>query len=301
MLLLRSPRVSRASFQPAAERTTQVRWTNFFAALARAAACTAWPPAAVASILQPLRRHPEEAHMRPFQQWTVLPHDRLTQVDENIVTVTGEIHMPVGEFPRRMTIVRLASGLLVIYSAIALDENEMRTIERFGEPAFLIVPGDLHRLDAKIWKDRYPAMCVVAPCGARDKVERVVHVDATNVDFGDPNVCFVEIPGTGGHEAALIVQTQNGTTLIVNDIIANMPNRKGFGGWLLKLVGFTGPGPRIPTIVEKKNVRDKSALRTQLERWAGLATLRRIIVSHGSTIERSPANVLRRLATSLST
>jgi hypothetical protein len=259
-------------------------------------------PSGVAPILQPLQHHPgEESPMRPFQQWTVLPHDRLTQLDENIITVTGEIHMPVGEFPRRMTIVRLVSGRLVIYSAIALDEDEMKSIERFGEPAYLIVPGDLHRLDAKIWKDRYPAMYVIAPRGAREKVERIVHVDAVGVDFGDPNVSFVEIPGTEGHEAALVVHGRNGTTLIVNDIIANMPNRKGLRGWLLKLVGFTGPSPRIPAIVQKKTVRDKSALRAQLERWAGITALRRVVVSHGTPIERSPATVLRRLATSLAT
>ena len=236
---------------------------------------------------------------RVLQQWTVLPHGHLTQLDENILSVSGDIHMPIGDFPRRMTIVKLAGGRLVIYSAIALDEPEMLAIERFGLPAFLIVPGDLHRMDAKIWKDRYPDLYVVAPPGARDKVEKVVHVDATQVDFGDPNVRLVEVPGTGGHEAALIVKTPNGTNLIVNDIIANMPDRKGFGGWLLRLVGFTGAGPRVPTIVQKKIVRDKSAMRLQLESWAAMSALKRVIVSHGTPIERDPRRVLRRLATSL--
>jgi hypothetical protein len=223
----------------------------------------------------------------------------LTQLDENILSVTGDIHMPIGDFPRRMTIVKLAGGRLVIYSAIALDEIEMQSIERFGLPAFLVVPGDLHRMDAKIWKDRYPDLYVVAPRGAREKVEKVVHVDATQVDFDDPNIRFVEVPGTGGHEAALIVQTASGTNLIVNDIIANMPDRKGLGGWLLRLVGFTGPGPRVPTIVQKKIVRDKSAMRSQLESWASMSALRRVIVSHGTPIERDPRRALRRLATSL--
>ena len=175
----------------------------------------------------------------------------------------------------------------------------MQRIEKFGKPAFLIVPGDLHRLDAKIWKDRYPGLYVVAPAGARAKVEKVVHVDATQVDFGDPQVCFVEVPGTGRHEAALIVQTSSGTTLIVNDIIANMPDRKGFGGWFLHLVGFTGAGPRVPRIVQKKIVRDKSAMRLQLESWAAMSPLNRVIVSHGAPIERDPQQTLRGLAASL--
>ena len=32
---------------------------------------------------------------QPFQQWTVLPHGKLVQIDENILTVVGDIHMPL--------------------------------------------------------------------------------------------------------------------------------------------------------------------------------------------------------------
>jgi hypothetical protein len=216
-----------------------------------------------------------------------------------MLTVVGDLHMPVGDFPRRMTVVRLADRRLVVYSAIALDDGEMQTIESFGRPAFLVVPSVLHRMDAKIWKDRYPRLVTIAPPGARAKVEEVVHVDATSGDFGDPNVRFVEVPGTNGHEAALVVETLGGTNLIVNDLIANIADRRGLGGWILRKVGFTGPAPRIPKIVEKKLIKDKSAVRSQLLEWAELAP-RRIIVSHGTTIEKEPALTLRHLADSLS-
>ena len=103
----------------------------------------------------------------PFREWKVLPHGKLTTVDENILTVEGDIHMPLMELPRRMTVVRLADSRLVIFSAIALDEDEMAALEAYGRLAWLIVPNDHHRLDAKIWKDRYPAMRVVAPEGGR--------------------------------------------------------------------------------------------------------------------------------------
>jgi hypothetical protein len=114
---------------------------------------------------------------RPFQQWTVLPHGKVAQIDDNILTVVDEIHMPLMDLPRRMTVVRLNDSRLVVFSAVALDDDEMTALEAFGRPAFLIVPSDKHRLDAKIWKDRYPAMMVVAPEGARTKVEEVVPVN----------------------------------------------------------------------------------------------------------------------------
>jgi hypothetical protein len=79
--------------------------------------------------------------------------------------------MPLMDLPRRMTVVRLIDSRLVVFSAIALDEVEMAALEAFGRPTFLIVPSDKHRLDAKIWKDRYPEIQVVAPEGARTKVQ----------------------------------------------------------------------------------------------------------------------------------
>ena len=94
---------------------------------------------------------------KPFENWTVLPHGRITRIEDNILTVTGKLHMPpMGQVERRMTVVRLHDDRLIIYSAIALDEDEMSELETFGTPAYLIVPNDIHRMDAKIWKKRSP-------------------------------------------------------------------------------------------------------------------------------------------------
>ncbi|HYP77834.1 MAG TPA: hypothetical protein VER12_17810 [Polyangiaceae bacterium] len=236
---------------------------------------------------------------KPFTQWTVLPHGKLTRLDDNLLSVTGELHMPVGDFPRRMTVVRLHDGRLVVFSAIALDEAEMQALEAFGAPSYLVVPNDLHRMDAKIWKDRYPEMRVVAPAGVRKQVDEIVPVEDSEPHFGDPQVQFVTVPGTREREAALVVRTWSGTTLIVNDLIWNMNDRPGFGGWLFHVMGFTGKEPRIPGIVELREIKDKLALRAQLERWARIPNLNRIIVSHGEIVSRDAKSVLDRLAASL--
>ena len=207
--------------------------------------------------------------------------------------------MPVGDFPRRMTVVRLHDGRLVVYSAIALDEAEMQALEAFGEPSYLVIPNDIHRMDAKIWKNRYPQMRVVAPAGVTKQVEEVVPVEDTAPNFGDPQVQFVTVPGTRDREAALLVRTWSGTTLVVNDLIWNLDDRPGFGGWLFHLLGFTGREPRIPALVELRGINDKHALRDQLERWARIPGLNRIIVSHGKIVSRDAKGVLDRLAESL--
>jgi hypothetical protein len=233
------------------------------------------------------------------QQWKVLPHGKLHEIDPNILTVTGSIHMPLTELPRRMTVARLSGGRLVVFSAIALDEPGMQTLEAYGAPCFLVVPNDKHRLDAKIWKERYPAMRVVAPEGSSAKVEEVVHVDTTVPHFDDPNVKFVTVPGTGRREAALVIHTQNGITLVLNDLVGNIRNMAGFGGWFLRRMQFAGEEPQVPRPVKWTMVEDKAALRTQFLEWAALPNLKRILVSHGEPIDFQPAEALRDLAQSL--
>ena len=234
-----------------------------------------------------------------LQEWRVRPHGPITQVDANIFTVVGQVHMPVGDLPRRMTAVRLDDGQLVIFSAIVLDEDEMQKLESLGEPTWLIVPSDHHRLDAKAWKDRYPALRVIAPEGARENVAKAVPVDATTADFGDAGVAFVTVPGTRGHESALEAHGPQGTTLVLNDIVANIRRRSGFGGWMLRVMGFAGEQPHVPLPVKASMVDDKEALQQQLLEWASVNDLKRVLVSHGDPIETDPQGALRELAASL--
>ena len=132
------------------------------------------------------------------------------------------------QLPRRMTVVRLADGRLVVFSAIALDDAGMKTIEDYGEPAWMVVPNDHHRLeDAAAWKARYPKLQVVAPEGALKKVAEAVAVDTSAPRFGDPMVRFVTVPGTRAHEAALEVETGSGLTLVLNDVVANPAMPRG--------------------------------------------------------------------------
>jgi hypothetical protein len=241
----------------------------------------------------------ESAMPQPLKTWTVLPHGKLSALDDNLLTVVGDLPMPLGGFPRRMTVVRLKDERLVVFSAIALDEHEMKALEAFGTPSFLIVPSDIHRMDARIWKERYPALRVIAPEGARAKAEEVVKVDATDVDFRDSSVRYMTVPGTEAHEAALVVETSSGTTLVVNDLIWNVGNRPGFGGWLYRALGLTAAEPQIAGVVRLRKIKDKPALIAQLEAWSHLNRLNRIIVSHGGIVERDPPAVLRELAHSL--
>ena len=143
-------------------------------------------------------------------------------------------------------------------------------------------------MDAKRGKIAYPR------CSHRDrwraeKRSKRSSRDATAVDFGDPTVHFMTMPGTGESEAVVVVQTNNGMTVILNDLIFDLANRPGLSGWLFKALGMTGDEPHIVPPVKLREVKDKQAVSEQLERWAQVPNLQRVIISHGDIIASSPA------------
>lgn len=234
------------------------------------------------------------------EKWEVGPHGPLVDIDEGLLTVAGEIVMPLGRFPRRMTVIALQGGGTAIWSAIALREPEMARIEALGPPCFLIVPNEAHRLDSRIWKQRYPDLKVLAPPSAREKVAEAVPVDATGDIIGDSAIAFATIAGAKLDEFALQVTRAGGTTLILNDVIGHVRHPHGIGAWLMaRLMGFGVHGPRVPRPIRRMMIDDPQALAAQLREWAAIPYLRRIIVSHGDPIESDPAGALRKVAASL--
>jgi hypothetical protein len=235
---------------------------------------------------------------KPFDTWTVYPHGRLEKVHDALWRV--EAPFPGAPFPRTMIVARRPDGRLVIHNAIALDENEMKEIEAWGTPAFLVVPNGGHRMDAKIFKDRYPAMKVIAPPGSKAKVEEVTKVDDSGASLGEDGVRYEVLDGTKGREGVLFVRSAAGTTLVFNDTLMNMKSLPGFSGTLMGLFGFTGPAPKVAFPARVALVADKRALRSHLERLADTQDLTRIEVGHGAPVTEHPAEALRAAAKGLS-
>jgi hypothetical protein len=232
-------------------------------------------------------------------EWKVLPNGPVRTVSDHILTVEGDIPMPLGRFPRRMTVVALSAGRSLIFSGIPLDEAGMRQVEDIGAPSFLIVPNAHHRLDAGAFKKRYPKIRILCPPSAKKAVSEAVAVNSTKDTLSDKNVDFVIVRGTGGAEAALVVRSKGATTLIVNDIIANVRHPHGLGAKVMaRLFGFGLKRPEVPRIVKRALVADEKDLAAQLRDWSELSDLERLIPSHGDIIDR-PARVLREIANSL--
>jgi hypothetical protein len=108
------------------------------------------------------------------------------------------------------------------------------------------------------------------------------------------------LPGVGERESALIVRRSAGTTLLLNDVLANVRHPRGLGAHVMaRLLGFGVRRPRMPRIGKRMFVTDASALAQGLRTLADLPRLERIVVSHGDVTTEAPAAVLRRVADEL--
>jgi len=230
--------------------------------------------------------------------WRVLPHRPLEQLSERVWRLEGDLpNMPM---KRVMTIARRGDGGLVVHNAIAADAPAMAAIAALGEIRLILVPSGFHRLDARVFHERFPAAQVVCPAGARAKVAQIVPVNATYDEApSDATVALETIDGTKAREGAMLVRDRDGTTLVLNDLVFNMPHVPGAQGFVLKHVMGSSGGPKVTRIARLFLIADKPAVRAHLTRLAALPGLRRVIVSHHETIDREPARVLADVAATL--
>jgi hypothetical protein len=193
----------------------------------------------------------------------------------------------------------MSDGRLVIHNAVALDDEEMRELESWGEVAYILVPNGWHRLDCRIWKQRYPNAKLLCPKGSRKRVEQVGPVDGTYEDFPqDESVAVAYVDGIKKVEGVMTVRSPDGTTLVFNDLIFNLSHLPGLFGFVYRLLGSTG-GPKVTRISRLFMVKDKAQLRSHLERLAQDESLKRIIPAHGRNIEADPQGTLQSIAAAL--
>jgi len=213
------------------------------------------------------------------EDWVVLPHGPIEELSENLWRVEGAL--PRFSLHRVMSVVRMQDGTLLIHSAIALDEGEMAKLEAWGRPALMLIPHARHRMDAPRYKHRYPALKVFAPPAVLGKASAAVPVDGTVRDVPlDPSVSLELLDGTAEAELAMLVKSQDGTTVVLTEVVFDLPPAKSaLTRALAKLAGF-GPGPRVTPVVKLELVKDRRQLAAHLRRLAQIPDLVRLIVGH---------------------
>jgi hypothetical protein len=129
--------------------------------------------------------------------------------------------------------------------------------------------------------------------------ERVA-VDGAFEDIpADRSVAVITAAGFKTGEGMALVRSGPRVSLVVADVVLNVPHGKGVAGLAFRLLGLTGDRPKLPLPVRLRVLGDRRALRAQLEELARTPGLARIVPSHGAVVDRDPAGVLREIAASL--
>jgi hypothetical protein len=234
---------------------------------------------------------------KAYDTWKVLSHGPIEKLASRLWRIEGSL--PDMPLKRVMTVAKRADDTLVVHNAMALDDASMKQIDDWGKVAFLLVPNGWHRLDAVVFKKRYPDAKVLCPGGSRKKVEEVMPVDGTYDDFpADDHVSLETLDGTKRFEGAMIVRAED-TSLVVTDAVFNMPHLPGVQGFVLKHLTQSSGGPRISRIAKLMLLDDKRAFAAHLDRLAETPALKRVVVAHHETIEDDPRGALRSVAASL--
>ncbi len=229
-------------------------------------------------------------HHRP---WTVNHPGPLTPRAEGLWTIDDDVPGLPGA-GRRMSIVRRRDGSLLFYNAIPMPEETLTQVRALGTPSQLVVPNAFHALDAPAFALKlnvavFAPDAAVAPLAPRLACRSIAALPA------DDGLRVFTVEGFRTKEAVLLVDG----TLLVADLVTNVPHGRGFVALVMRLVGFTGPSPKLPKPVRKRVQQDVAAVRALLETLADQPGLTRLIPTHGALVEHEVPAVLRRIALGL--
>jgi len=195
------------------------------------------------------------------------------------------------EIGARMSVVRLASGALWLHSPVESDARLREELAELGPIRFVVAPNRLHHLFVGGWADAGAELHVAPGLAAK------------RPDLAGPTELADEAPTAWSEEIdqaliegfplanEVVFFHRRTATLIATDIAINLgPGSSALTGLLLKSWGAYGRLSTTP--LERVAVRDRPATRRSIERvleWP----FERVIVAHGSVIERGGRDALR--------
>ncbi len=187
---------------------------------------------------------------------------------------------------RRMTVLQVGDGRLVVHSAMRMSEPDMQRLDAIGRVAYVIAPNPLHASEAPWYADRYPQAKILLPEGMRLKQGRLMRIDGT-IEVGWPAELAGELEAfliDGLRLPETAYSHARSKTLVVTDLVMNYDNHH-FKGIFKLLMRINGIVDRFgPSRLLRSAIKDKAALRDSLARvmqW----DFDRVVMSHGRVLE----------------
>lgn len=229
-----------------------------------------------------------------------VPSLRLRRLAEGLFGRDGSIRFCGFRLHRRMTVVRLKDGRLLLHSPNAPDHALREELDALGTVAFLIVPSAIHGRGALEMSRAYPDAKVLAAPGT---AKRRKHLRIDGTLFDAPEAAWEAeldqalLEGNSLSREVVFLHRAS-RTLIVTDLVENLRWRHlSLGGWLV--AGVSGLLWR-PTYAPEHwlFLDDPDAMAGSLAK-ARSWDFDRIVLAHGDVIETGGKAVFDDVATRL--
>jgi Domain of unknown function (DUF4336) len=199
-------------------------------------------------------------------------------------------------YPTRMAVIRLSNGGLFICSPIKLTDRLRAEVDAVGHVRHIIAPNSLHHLFLSEWKRAYPGAKVYAPPRLRKKCKDIIF----DADLGNaPSPDWVEeidqvlMLGNRITTEVVFFHVKSGTVLFT-DLLQQLPPDR-LSGWralIAKLDLMVGFEPSVPRKF-RLAFTDRRVARDSLGHILGWPA-ERVLMAHGTPVERDAAAFLRR-------
>jgi hypothetical protein len=197
----------------------------------------------------------------------------------------------------RMTVIRLASGSVIIHSPCRFDDALAHAVGEIGSVEAIIAPGNFHHLHVPSCQSAFPGARTYA-CPGVEKRAPKLRFDELLTDEAPPlwaaELSQVLMQGVR-YIREVIFFHHASKTLIVTDIIENIGHDTPGTNWLLRawFVLFGMWNKPAPAPEYRFTWSDKSAARKCFERvleW----DFERVILAHGDLITQNAKSMVER-------
>eukprot|EP01091_Cochliopodium_minus_P010687 TRINITY_DN2889_c0_g1_i1.p1 TRINITY_DN2889_c0_g1~~TRINITY_DN2889_c0_g1_i1.p1 ORF type:complete len:332 (+),score=99.78 TRINITY_DN2889_c0_g1_i1:35-1030(+) len=111
----------------------------------------------------------------------ITKHGKIEEIKPNFFKLTSS-QWGMNDL-RLMSIYRMNSGGLLIHGALAINEEEIKNLEKLGSPEIIIVPSLSYEVDSKVYKERYPEAKLVCPEPIKEKLQSHLPIDCSAEDI----------------------------------------------------------------------------------------------------------------------
>lgn len=202
---------------------------------------------------------------------------------ENLWLLTYPLKLLGADLRRNVTVIRLASGKLVIHSTALFTPEDVAAVRALGEPGWLVEGVLRHDTFAKEGRAAFPDIPYLAPLGFSEEVgfptEPIVPAP---VEWGS-ELLALEVQGAPSLRETVLLHAPS-RTLLATELVFNFSEEEPLWTEMLLRVAVGAahhPGMSRPV---KSAVEDEAAFQASMA--AVLAwDFDRVIVGHGDVVE----------------